>query len=129
MKSIVGRSCYAFARSCVAAAIICLFLGTGFLIGQDRPVRILSTEANQSLIKKVDPEYPEMAKRMKLAGVVEVEATISEAGLVENIKTIKGNPLLSGAAKRALKQWKFKPIQKQGRSVKAIVAYTFNFTG
>ena len=75
-----------------------------------------------------DPEYPEMARRMKLQGVVEVEATIGEAGDVENVKTIKGNPLLTGAAKRALKQWKFRPINKDGKNVKAVVAYTFNFT-
>lgn len=57
--------------------------------------------------QRVAPVYPEIAKRMRVGGVVKLEATVSPEGKVLSVKTLSGNRMLSGAAEDALRQWKF----------------------
>src|SRR5580698_4172957 len=63
--------------------------------------------------KRVPPVYPEIAKRMRIAGVVHVEATVSPDGSVTAAKAVAGNKMLSGAAEDAVKHWKFVPGDAQ----------------
>ena len=58
---------------------------------------------------KVPPVYPEIAKRMKISGVVKVEATVDPDGKVISVKTVSGNRVLSEAAEGAVRKWKFVP--------------------
>lgn len=58
---------------------------------------------------RVSPTYPELAKRMRVAGVVRVSATVEPDGTVSSTKTISGNHMLSGAAEDAVHKWKFVP--------------------
>lgn len=58
---------------------------------------------------RVAPVYPEIAKRMKIAGMVRIEATVDPQGKVTDVKTVSGNHMLSVAAEDAVKQWKFAP--------------------
>ncbi len=58
---------------------------------------------------RVAPVYPEIAKRMRITGVVRVEATVEADGKVSGVKTISGNRALSTAAEDAVRQWKFVP--------------------
>ncbi len=71
------------------------------------------TEANlvSNAITKVQPEYPSMAKQMKVTGTVEIDVYVDETGQVEKVESVKGNAILFVAAQRALKQWKFKPFK------------------
>jgi TonB family protein len=56
---------------------------------------------------KVPPVYPEIAKRMKITGVVKLEATVDADGKVTAVKTVSGNHVLSEAAEEAVRKWKF----------------------
>ncbi len=56
---------------------------------------------------KVDPAYPELAKRMRISGVVKVEVTITAGGAVKGTRVVGGNPVLVEAALDALKKWRF----------------------
>jgi TonB family protein len=58
---------------------------------------------------KVPPVYPELAKRMKISGVVKVEATVDPDGKVTGVKTLNGNSALQNAAEEAVRKWKFVP--------------------
>lgn len=72
-----------------------------------------SADSGKRKVKtKVDPEYPELAKRMNLTGIVKIEATISADGRVTNTKVVGGSPVLVGAATDALKKWRFEPAAK-----------------
>jgi TonB family protein len=69
---------------------------------------IPSLGASERAIKtRVAPVYPEIAKRLHIAGIVKVEATVSADGKVTDVKTISGNHMLSPAAEDAVRQWKF----------------------
>ena len=58
---------------------------------------------------RVAPVYPEIAKRMKISGMVKVEATVDAQGKVTEVKEVSGNHMLAMAAVDAVKQWKFVP--------------------
>ena len=66
------------------------------------------------VITKVPPEYPALAKRQRIAGIVEVEVDINEKGNVVRAKAISGPILLRGAAEGALMKWKFKAASIDG---------------
>ena len=59
--------------------------------------------------KRVSPVYPELAKRMRIGGVVRVAATIAPDGSVTIARATNGNKLLATAAEDAVKKWKFNP--------------------
>lgn len=63
--------------------------------------------------KRVPPVYPEIAKRMRISGVVHVEATVAADGTVTAARATNGNKMLSPAAEDAVKHWKFVPGDAQ----------------
>ncbi len=58
---------------------------------------------------KVEPRYPEIAKRFHLSGTVKVQVVITPAGSVKSAKAIGGHPVLADAAVDAAMKWKFEP--------------------
>lgn len=58
---------------------------------------------------RVYPEYPEIARKMSLTGVVKLEVVVSPSGSVKDTKVIGGHPILVTAALDAVKKWKFDP--------------------
>ncbi|MDR3774764.1 MAG: energy transducer TonB [Terracidiphilus sp.] len=66
--------------------------------------------ADERAIKsKVAPAYPEIAKRMRITGIVKVEATVDAEGKVTAVKTLSGNRTLASAAEEAVSKWRFAP--------------------
>jgi TonB family protein len=54
---------------------------------------------------KVAPAYPELARRMKISGVVKVQVTVAPNGAVKNAKLMGGHPVLANAVMDVVKQW------------------------
>lgn len=71
---------------------------------------------------KVAPVYPELAKRMKIGGVIKIEATVDPQGAVVDTKSVSGNHMLSVAAEEAVRKWRFMPGAAQ-----STVEVTVNF--
>ena len=72
--------------------------------------------------QRVAPTYPELAKRMRVSGIVKVSATVEPDGSVSATKTVSGNHMLAGAAEDAVHKWKFAPGTDQ-----SIVEVDINF--
>jgi TonB family protein len=70
------------------------------------PARAADERAVKS---KVAPTYPEIAKRMRIGGMVQVEATVDADGKVIDAKAVNGNRVLEPAAEDAVRKWKFEP--------------------
>ena len=66
-------------------------------------------ENGRKLVRKVDPQYPQVAKRMGLGGTVKVVAVVATDGSVKKVEPVGGSPLLVQAAQNAVTQWKFVP--------------------
>lgn len=100
---------------------------TGGIFGQDAVRRVSQEEAVKAATSKVQPDYPAMARQLKLEGAVQVEAVIDEKGSVETAKPMNGNVILANSAVAAVKRWRFTPFTSDGKPVKAIAAMSFTF--
>jgi TonB family protein len=58
---------------------------------------------------KVQPAYPELARKMNITGTVKVEVTVAPNGSVKDAKVTGGHPLLGNAALDAVRKWRFEP--------------------
>jgi TonB family protein len=65
--------------------------------------------ADRAVKSRVAPTYPELARRMKISGLVKLEATVDADGKVTSVKTVSGSKALSQAAEDAVSKWKFVP--------------------
>lgn len=76
-----------------------------------------------------DPKYPRIAQAARIQGVVILKAIISKTGLIENLETVSGHPMLVPAAVDAVKQWRYRPYLLNGEpvEVETIVTVTFHF--
>jgi TonB family protein len=68
-------------------------------------------------IVKVQPTYPDLARKQKVTGVVELEAYVDEKGNVTHAKAVAGPMLLRIAAEEALLKWKFRPASVNGVNI------------
>ena len=80
------------------------------------------------LLLKVQPQYPEIARRARIEGKVVLEAVIDGSGNVVNVRVLRSVPLLDGAATEAVKQWKYRPARQNGRPVKVYFTVIVDFT-
>jgi TonB family protein len=62
---------------------------------------------NRAVKSRVAPAYPEIAKHLKIEGVVKIEATVDPDGKVIDAKTLSGNRILAPAAEDAVRKWRF----------------------
>ena len=75
--------------------------------------------ADQRAIKqRVAPVYPEIAKRLRVTGMVKLAVSVNAEGKVTDVKTVSGNHMLSTAAEDAVYKWKFAPAS--GDSTEAL---------
>jgi protein TonB len=69
------------------------------------------------LLYKVLPTYSPMALAMRASGRVELQATISRGGTIENLHVTSGPPVLQQSAIDAVKQWRYRPYLLNGEPV------------
>lgn len=92
-----------------------------------RPPRI-STIMEGNLIYRVQPLYPPLARAARIQGAVVLRAIISRNGTIENLQTISGHPMLVGAARDAVRQWRYRPYILNGDPVEVETQVTVNFS-
>jgi len=91
------------------------------------PEKVSESVLQSRAITRVKPPYPPNAKKMNATGTVEVEITISEAGIVVEATAISGHFTLRNAAVEAARKWVFKPAILNGApaSVKGVLTFVF----
>ena len=80
-----------------------------------------------SLIRKVEPKYPPLAIAARIQGPVVLEAVISKAGTIENLRLVSGHPMLAAAAIDAVSQWRYRPYILNGDVIEVETEITVNF--
>jgi len=88
----------------------------------------LSTDTAQVVTHPVEPNYPMLAKEMKVQGSVVLQALIGKDGKIQDLRTVSGPTILSSAAREAVQQWRFKPYYQSGEAVETVARITVNFT-
>ena len=80
--------------------------------------------------KTVNPVYPEAARKRGLEGWVELAFTVQPNGTVDDVEVRNASPaeVFDEAAVRAIRQWRFEPIQRNGEKVsqRAMVRLKFS---
>ena len=92
------------------------------------PIKVIGNVQESKLIRRVEPVYPELAKRARVEGRVLLAATVDEEGNVSEIRVIAGHPLLVEAALSAVRQWKYSPTLLNGEPVPVITTVTVRFS-
>jgi protein TonB len=80
-----------------------------------------------SLIHRVEPVYPPLARSARIQGAVVLEAVIGKDGAMENLRLISGHPMLAPAAIQAVSQWRYRPYILNGEAVEVETQITVNF--
>ena len=88
----------------------------------------LSSNTEQAVTRSVEPNYPLLARQMKVQGSVVLQALIRADGNIQDLHVLSGPAILSAAAQEAVRQWRFKPYYQEGRPVETEARITVNFT-
>ena len=88
----------------------------------------MSTDTRQALTRPVRPEYPLLARQMKVQGAVVLNVFIDKDGAIQNVRVLSGPAILADAAREAVKQWRFKPYYQEGQAVETQARVTVDFT-
>ena len=91
-------------------------------------VRVSQGVSQGLLVRRVQPNYPPLARQARIAGTVVLRAVISKDGSIENLTLVSGHPMLAPAAIDAVKQWKYKPYLLNGEPVEVDTEVQVNFT-
>ena len=78
------------------------------------PVSVPPRVADEYLMLRVEPDYPESAREQHIEGPVVLEALVGKDGTVEKLSTVSGDSQLATAATDAVRQWRFKPFFRNG---------------
>jgi protein TonB len=79
------------------------------------------------LISQVEPQYPPLARQMRVQGVVELLAIVGTDGRIRELKLLSGNPLLVPAAAEAVRRWLYQPTLLNGDPVEIMAPITVTF--
>jgi protein TonB len=91
-------------------------------------VRVSAGVTSGLLVRKVNPNYPPLARQARIQGTVVLHAVISKDGSIENLTLVSGHPMLAPSAIEAVKQWKYKPYLLNGEPVEVDTEVQVNFT-
>jgi TonB family protein len=88
----------------------------------------ISKGTNDVVSRPVKPDYPLLARQMKVQGSVILQALIGKTGTIQDLRVISGPPILAAAAQDAVRQWHFKPHYQGSEAVETQAKITVNFT-
>lgn len=79
------------------------------------------------LIARVEPVYPDLARRALGRSDVLLNAVVREDGTIGAIRVVKGNTMLARAAIDAVRQWRYEPYRLNGAPVAVTVPIRLTF--
>lgn len=84
---------------------------------------VSAQESTRKVKRSVQPQYPELAKRLNLRGTVRLQLLIAPDGKVKEVKVLGGGPLLAQAAVDAVGKWLF---EAEPQASTMVVKFDFN---
>lgn len=116
-------NCIPFQRNArfrrIASFVFVALLALFFIV----PNRSAFAQTTSRKIKnRVEPVYPELARRNNISGSVRVELLVTPDGRVKDVKVLGGNPVLVQAVMAAVVKWKYEPAAEESS-----VPFKFDF--
>ena len=94
---------------------------------QVAPEPVSAETMAKRVVTKVEPAYPEAARRAGIEGLVVLDAVIASDGSVKRLRPVSGPDLLVQSATQAVQSWKFEPYLASGRAVEVETTITVEF--
>ena len=66
-------------------------------------------QSARKLKTRVEPQYPELARKNNISGSARMEVFVAADGRVKDVKVLGGNPVLVQAAVTAVLKWRYEP--------------------
>jgi TonB family protein len=92
-------------------------------VDDGHPLRVPAEKQAYNLFKWVEPAYPEAARAQGISGAVLLRVQIGRDGQVTQVDVVDGPPVLTEAARAAVRQWVYLPSE---RSVETTVLVEFH---
>lgn len=93
----------------------------------DLPLRVSQETMEGQILSKVDPVYPEAARRSGLQGLVVLDAVIAADGKIKRLHQIAGPELLGQSALDAVQSWTYTPYRNAGQAVEVETTISVDF--
>jgi len=91
------------------------------------PVVLREQAALDRIVNRVEPEYPDEAKAHHVQGRVVLDVLVGRDGTIERLSLVQGDPGLRTAATDAVRQWRFRPLTRNGRPASFETQVTLTF--
>ena len=92
------------------------------------PIPVGGAVEKPMLLYKVEPDYPEAARRARVQGTVTVQAVIGRDGTVEDAEIVhSSHRLLEEASLEAVRQWRYTPVLLNGKPVRVTFVVRVEF--
>jgi protein TonB len=89
--------------------------------------RVPASVMEQLVLHRVEPVYPEAARKENVQGIVVLNTVIATDGSVADVRPVSGPEALAPAAVDAVKWWRFQPYLVNGLPVEAETTITVEF--
>lgn len=109
----------------LATGFVCLAVTMG-LHAQDA-LHVDEQAFSKHVMKHAAPVYPPIAKAAQIQGTVIFDLHVDTTGAITSMKVISGPAMLQQAAIDCLKQWTFKPFEKDGKPAPAEGQFPIRF--
>jgi TonB family protein len=90
-------------------------------------LRVSSETMEKRIVTKVEPVYPEAARKAGVQGLVVMDAVIAPDGTVKRLRPVSGPDLLAQSATAAVQSWKFEPYLSSGKPVEVETTIAIEF--
>jgi TonB family protein len=71
----------------------------------------------RKVINRVVPQYPQLARSMRIEGTVKLLAVVAPNGRPTSTRVMGGHPIFAKAAVDAVEKWKWTPAPEETREV------------
>ena len=92
----------------IRVGLTLLFLLPPVLHAQARP-----SDFSRKVITRKSPEYPSLARSLRLGGTVKLETIVAANGTPKSVEVRGGPPILCAAAVTAVRQWKWTSVSRE----------------
>lgn len=104
-------------RRLVAISLATILIGAALIPIQATAQASQNDEIIRRAKVKVQPVYPELARKMQITGTVKIEITVAPNGTVKEARVAGGHPVLANAALDAARKWRFEPAPNESSGV------------
>ncbi|HSK43078.1 MAG TPA: energy transducer TonB [Candidatus Binatia bacterium] len=107
-------------RHPISAIFSVVLLALSFLVSG---YSLLAQGTARKVKTRIEPVYPELAKRNNISGSARVELVVAPDGKVKDVRVLGGNPVLVQAVTAAVVKWKYEPAAEESS---VIIKFDFN---